>query len=638
MQPSLLCAVLLASAVSGEPAGFRAEIMRMALRAPVVSLASASQPEPATPARRELAIVGRALDEETCRKPFQIVDAGERCTPPSDGQSLRQCKTPLRCIAGMCKRVKEGDFCAGDSMCDGSNSNIDLVCLDAKCKKLLESGEACSKNEQCFSGMCSKEGKCSGLAEDASCAFVPSSKTVTFQNPCGLGLHCALRGTRSDGRQDASCKKAAKLGEPCLGYALPIDPNLQVETPDWFLTAYVSSVYAACEPGLICEVRGFATRDASGRGSLAYAGTCRSLLHAPAGSECHSDMVCEPPYSCVGSVCSASPAECGEGHAAPGGDWDSPEEVEARHAALLNGCAANEKCSCPGGIGVCAAVHDECAAEEQRLVRCMGSHGCAWIDVGESNCADTHCAQEDIAFECCKYRGPAFERNVDWAAMEYVHGFDVQGRCSHLVTGTVSGLRAAERVVLELNGRDDLIVHQDGAFAFGSKLNHLDEFNVSVTAQPRSRPGCTVSHGLGVATDDVHDVLVRCGSGPDPHASGEGGAVAAGILLPCLLLGGCAFAAGAAVGRRNGGGAREGLSLIAHGAASSARNLPRNLPPVFSRRNDNASGHWGGLAPSSGYRTGGGDEYSGLHGMDSIPEATIVDATTGQPVVRASVA
>lgn len=358
---------LLLSVLSGVLAAPRSELGRAAARAPAIvdplgHLASSPVPEP-----RLFEPHGRAL-REACAKPFQLVDAGERCTLPTDGRQLRMCKTPLRCISGMCKRVKEGDYCANDAMCDGATSNLDLVCVNNKCAHLLEAGEACSAPNQCFSKTCSSAGKCAGLAEGADCAYTSSpGKDLFYENPCDKGLHCSLTGTRADGKQDAKCAKPAGLGEPCLGFALPINADRQVEAPAWFLSAYVSSVYSACAPGHVCEVRGFATQDATGRGSLTYAGTCRLLLHAPAGSECHSDMVCEPPYSCLNSVCAASPAECGAGTVAPGDN--TPEANEARQAALLSGCAANEKCDCPEGVGECVAVRDECVSEEQRLVK-----------------------------------------------------------------------------------------------------------------------------------------------------------------------------------------------------------------------------------------------------------------------------
>lgn len=45
----------------------------------------------------------------------------------------------------------------------------------------------------------------------------------------------------------------------------------------------------------------------------------------------------------------------------------------------------------------------------------MEAHECPWIDAGNSQCAEDKCKEEDIAFECCKYRGPKFAGNIDWA-------------------------------------------------------------------------------------------------------------------------------------------------------------------------------------------------------------------------------
>lgn len=379
---------LLAGALGGggQPSTARSELALVAARAPAITdplglLAPARVsrvPVPA-PAFAAAGAHGRAL-REACAKPFQLVEAGERCTLPSEGHQLRTCKTPLRCVSGLCKRVREGDFCSNDAMCGGATTNLDLVCVESKCQHLLEAGEACSSPAQCFSRACSKDGKCTGLPEGRDCEYdaVPG-KDLAYRNPCAEGLHCALKGTRPNGKQDAKCARHSELGDPCLGFVVPIIPDHAVELPDWFMAAYVSSVYSACAPGHVCEVRGSQTQDATGRGSLSYSGTCRLLLHARAGSECHSDMVCEPPYSCIDSVCAASPAECGARAFKP--IDDTPELDEARQASLLSGCATNEACDCPEGIGECIALHDECTAEEQRLVRCArraraSAHAC----------------------------------------------------------------------------------------------------------------------------------------------------------------------------------------------------------------------------------------------------------------------
>jgi hypothetical protein len=137
----------------------------------------------------------------------------------------------------------------------------------------------------------------------------------------------------------------------------------------------------------------------------------------------------------------------------------------------------------------------------------------------------------------------------------------------------------------------------------------------------------------------VHDVLVYCGDGVPQSGGGDsdghhgaGGAIAAGILVPCFLFAGCIGAAALAVGRRNGGGAREGFNILVQGA----RDLPRSMPPVqvpnlptFGR---GANGEYGG------YFAGSGNDYTTAgHMAESIPEATVVDASTGQPVLRASI-
>lgn len=169
----------------------------------------------------------------------------------------------------------------------------------------------------------------------------------------------------------------------------------------------------------------------------------------------------------------------------------------------------------------------------------------------------------------------------------------------------------------------------------------MDAYNVTISHQPASAASaCAVSRsGSGVALDDVHDVLVSCGDGVPRGGRGGGfGAVAAGILLPCLALAGCAAAASVAIGRRNGGGPREGFAVLARGV----RDLPRtvNLPavslPTFGR------GGGGGSADyANSYFAGSGNDYAaGSHMSDPIPEAVVIDAATGlpaQPVMHATV-
>jgi hypothetical protein len=109
---------------------------------------------------------------------------------------------------------------------------------------------------------------------------------------------------------------------------------------------------------------------------------------------------------------------------------------------------------------------------------------------------------------------------------------------------------------------------------------------------------------------------------PDGKGGSHAGAIAAGVLVPCFLLSACFAAAAVAIGRRNGGGAREGFNILVRGARDLPRSLPSVQVPSFSG---------GGYSPNT-YFAGSGNEYAAGNGLDSIPEATMIDAATGQPV------
>jgi hypothetical protein len=113
---------------------------------------------------------------------------------------------------------------------------------------------------------------------------------------------------------------------------------------------------------------------------------------------------------------------------------------------------------------------------------------------------------------------------------------------------------------------------------------------------------------------------------PVPQSDGKGGSnagsIAAGLLVPCFLFSACFAAAAVAIGKRNGGGAREGFNILVRGARDLPRSLPSVQVPSFSG---------GGYSPNT-YFAGSGNDYASGNGLDAIPEATIVDAATGQPV------
>jgi hypothetical protein len=82
---------------------------------------------------------------------------------------------------------------------------------------------------------------------------------------------------------------------------------------------------------------------------------------------------------------------------------------------------------------------------------------------------------------------------------------DVTGDFS--VGGTLSGL--AGTVVLQNNGTDDLVLIENGAFAFPALLAAGTAYEVTVRTLPVGQ-NCTVANASGTVTADVSDVEVSC--------------------------------------------------------------------------------------------------------------------------------
>lgn len=90
---------------------------------------------------------------------------------------------------------------------------------------------------------------------------------------------------------------------------------------------------------------------------------------------------------------------------------------------------------------------------------------------------------------------------------------DVTVNCSIVsrpVQGTVMGLAPTETVVLQNNAGDDLVVADNGDFAFVTPIAKNGSYNVSVLMQPASQT-CTVMDGSGIVTPPTEiDVQVIC--------------------------------------------------------------------------------------------------------------------------------
>ncbi|MBL7481763.1 hypothetical protein [Legionella bononiensis] len=78
------------------------------------------------------------------------------------------------------------------------------------------------------------------------------------------------------------------------------------------------------------------------------------------------------------------------------------------------------------------------------------------------------------------------------------------------VGGTVLGLAAAESVVLQNNGGDNLTITNNGSFTFSTPVAQGANYNVSVLSQPSTQL-CTVNNGSGTAgTTNITTVQLTC--------------------------------------------------------------------------------------------------------------------------------
>lgn len=103
------------------------------------------------------------------------------------------------------------------------------------------------------------------------------------------------------------------------------------------------------------------------------------------------------------------------------------------------------------------------------------------------------------------------------------------------VGGTVNGL-AGSGLVLQNNGGGDLAVTADGGFAFANRLASNTTYNVSVKTQP-SGQNCVVRNASGtIASANVTNVDVACGSNQFTVGGTVTGLAGSGLVL--LLDGG----------------------------------------------------------------------------------------------------
>jgi large repetitive protein len=103
---------------------------------------------------------------------------------------------------------------------------------------------------------------------------------------------------------------------------------------------------------------------------------------------------------------------------------------------------------------------------------------------------------------------------------------------SFSVGGSVSGL-AGSGLVVQLNGGDDLAIHSNGDFTFGTRIESGAQYDVSIKAQP-STPDqiCTVANASGVVGGGaVSNVRITCAANTFSVGGSVGGLLGSGLVL-----------------------------------------------------------------------------------------------------------
>jgi hypothetical protein len=92
---------------------------------------------------------------------------------------------------------------------------------------------------------------------------------------------------------------------------------------------------------------------------------------------------------------------------------------------------------------------------------------------------------------------------------------------TYAIGGTVSGLLAGSRVVVQNNGADDTTISVNGPFAFRAQVPGGSAYAVAVLTQPRNEL-CTVINGSGTANGNVSNVRVDCAPSLAGKEAGNG--------------------------------------------------------------------------------------------------------------------
>eukprot|EP01101_Sappina_pedata_P005065 TRINITY_DN2256_c0_g1_i1.p1 TRINITY_DN2256_c0_g1~~TRINITY_DN2256_c0_g1_i1.p1 ORF type:complete len:369 (-),score=93.83 TRINITY_DN2256_c0_g1_i1:112-1218(-) len=122
------------------------------------------------------------------------------------------CAENLSCYNGKCATDNLGSKCAADTDCFSVPTET-VACFNQTCQYVYAPGDSCSVDSDCISGLTCDNGLCAGLATGAACT---SDDNCDINNFCQLGF-CALRQSTGDG---CSANRQCASGLICMDNAV----------------------------------------------------------------------------------------------------------------------------------------------------------------------------------------------------------------------------------------------------------------------------------------------------------------------------------------------------------------------------------------------------------------------------------
>lgn len=270
----------------------------------------------------------------------------------------------LELVTAVSSSVRVGLYTLGvdDNLCVSSQNSPRFSRPLAVCGEVLLSGESCSSNAECFSGVCSSGSTCTGIPTGSRCSVElhhGASSSSIRSRPCLRGAFC-----RRDNVQTSS------------GTCMPVLKG--IGSCDIFAV-----MDGGCPADCSCDL------DFSGQGS------CKRLFSGQVGSECHSNVVCAPHLGCLDGKCVNS-----KGMACNSSDQCS--------SLAPQGCvrdeAGNKKCPLMEEFG--SGMNGECQEQIKEWRRCQLENECVFglggSPLKEGTCQQK-CSGQIKELSCCLF-------------------------------------------------------------------------------------------------------------------------------------------------------------------------------------------------------------------------------------------